>query len=66
VSALVAGSLGSSILTVWDVADEDHSSALFPAVRHVRFCSFVGSAFWLGGRVSVSLRLEVLIGDSVD
>jgi hypothetical protein len=64
-SALVASSLRSSKLTVWDVADKDHSSALLSAVRHVRSCSFVGSASWLGGRVSVSLRLEVLVGITV-
>jgi hypothetical protein len=61
-SALVAGALRSSMLTVWDVADEDYSPSLLPAVRHVRFCGFVGSALWLGGRVSVSLRLSVLVG----
>jgi len=45
VSAAVAGCLDSYGLTVWDVADENHSSALLPAVCHLRaLCRFVDSA----------------------
>jgi hypothetical protein len=61
-SAAVASSLESSVRTVWDVTDEDHSSALFPAVRHLRFlCSLVGSALSMRGRVSFSADLGLLL-----